>query len=85
MKDCERATGWSPDNLIIDRFGLNKEEIDRYSLTWIENLKTGSGREARDPEYIAKFGRRKCEENALLKNEETMRVGEDDGWSLEGG
>ena len=63
--------------MIIERFGLNKEDIDRYNLTWIENLKTGSGREASDYAYIQKFGRRKCESNALFKNDETLRAGEE--------
>jgi hypothetical protein len=77
LEDCERGIGWSPDNLVIERFGLNKEDIDRYSLTWIENLKTGSGREADDRQYIAEYGRRKCESNALFKNDETLKAGEE--------
>ena len=52
--------------LIIERFGLNKDDIDRHNLTWIENLKTGSGRESRDYGYISKYERRKCESNALF-------------------
>ncbi|MCJ7431618.1 hypothetical protein MUO83_10470 [Candidatus Bathyarchaeota archaeon] len=64
LRDCERATGWSPDEIIIDRFGLNQEGIDRYELTWIENLRTGSGRESYDYVYIQKHGKRKCESNA---------------------
>jgi hypothetical protein len=77
LRDCERGTGWSPKGLIIERFGLNKEDIDRHGLTWIENLKTGSGREAKDPQYIAQFGRRKCESNALFKNDDTLRAAEE--------
>lgn len=77
LKDCERGTGWSPDRLIIDRFGLNKSDIDRYNLTWIENLRTSSGRESHDREYIAKYGKRKCESNALFKNDATLRAGEE--------
>jgi hypothetical protein len=76
LQDCERGTGWSPDKLIIERFGLNKEDIDSYGLTWIENLKTGSGRESHDWNYINKYGRRKCESNALFRNDETLRAGE---------
>jgi len=77
FEDCSRGTGWKPDNLIIDRFGLNKEQIDSHNLTWIENLKTGSGRESSDEEYIAKFGRRKCESNALFRDDNTLKVGEE--------
>ena len=75
LKDCERGTGWSPDRLIIDRFGLNADAIADYHLTWIDNLKSSSGREVNDPEYIKKFGRRKCESNALFRNDETLRAG----------
>jgi hypothetical protein len=77
LSDCERGTGWSPDALIIERFGLNKDDIDRHNLTWIENLKTGSGRESQDYGYIQKYGKRKCESNALFKNDETLRAGEE--------
>ncbi|MDI6846998.1 MAG: hypothetical protein QMD23_02560 [Candidatus Bathyarchaeia archaeon] len=77
LSDCERGTGWNPDNLIIERFGLNKDDIDRHNLTWIENLKTGSGRESTDYDYIQKYGKRKCESNALFKNDETLKAGEE--------
>jgi hypothetical protein len=77
LEDCQKGTGWNPCKLIIDRFGLNKVDIDRFNLTWIENLKTGSGRESRDYEYVKEFGKRKCEANALFKNDETLRAGEE--------
>ncbi len=69
------AVGWSPDNLIIDRFGLNADFIEANSLTWIDNLETGSGKRLDDPghrchksiqEYIALYGARKVEANALV-------------------
>lgn len=77
LRDCKRGTGWSPDKLVIDRFGLNREEIEKYNLTWIENLRTGSGRESGDTKYILKYGRRKCESNALFKNDETLKAAEE--------
>lgn len=77
LQDISRATGWSPDKIIIDRFGLNKEDIDKYNLTWIENLKTSSGRESHDYEYISRYGVRKCESNALFKNDDTLKAGEE--------
>jgi hypothetical protein len=76
LRDIIGATGWNPQGLIIDRIGLNAVDVDRYGLTWIENLKTGSGRESKDREYIQKYGRRKCESNALFKNDYTLQVGE---------
>ena len=76
LEDCEGGTGWSPQNLVIERFGLNAEDVEKYNLTWIENLKTSSGKEANAPDYIQKFGRRKCESNALFKNDLTLEAAE---------
>lgn len=76
LRDVRRGTKWNPSGLIIERFGLNAEEIEKYGLMWIENLKTGSGRESRDWAYIRKFGRRKCESNAIFKNDDTLEAGE---------
>ena len=71
------ADGWSPENLIIDRFGLNQDFIEEQGLTWIDNLETSSGGRLDDPRhkhhtkpyvrtYIEKFGARKCESNAVV-------------------
>lgn len=40
--------GYDPTDLIIDRFGLNKDLIDKLGLTWIDNLATQGG-------YLAKM------------------------------
>jgi hypothetical protein len=75
--DKEGPIDWTPDNLKIIRFGLNKNFIDANDLTWIDNLETGSGKRLDDPnhndhnkdyvqEYLRKFGARKCEANALV-------------------
>ena len=77
LEDCSGGTGWTPKNLIIKRFGLNAQDIERYGLTWIENLKTGSGREAKDDEYEAAFGRRKCESNALFRDDNSLEAAEE--------
>jgi hypothetical protein len=69
--------GWSPSNLVITRFGLNADFINANDLTWIENLETSSGKRLNDAshgfakagyvkDYIAEFGVRKCEANALV-------------------
>jgi hypothetical protein len=76
------AVGWTPDNLVISRFGLNAEFINRHGLTWIDNLETSSGLQLDDEEhndhakryvqdYIIEFGVRKCEANALVKTPES--------------
>jgi hypothetical protein len=77
MEDLAGAVGWTPENLVIIRFGLNADFIDQHGLTWIDNLETSSGERLDDPNhndhdkdyvqhYIAKFGVRKCEANALV-------------------
>lgn len=77
LEDLSQAVGWSPSGLIIERFGLNADFIRANRLTWIENLETGSGGRLDDPrhpdhnksyvqDYLAEFGPRKVEANALV-------------------
>jgi hypothetical protein len=77
LADLSAAVGWLPDNLIIERFGLNFDFIEANNLTWIDNLETSSGQrldDQRHPDhfkpyvqsYLAAFGARKCEANALV-------------------
>ena len=77
MADLSRAVGWSPENLVINRFGLNVSFINRHRLTWIDNLDTAKGGSLDDPShndhykeyvqsYIEQFGVRKVEANALV-------------------
>jgi hypothetical protein len=77
LEDLARAVGWSPHNLVISRFGLNADFINRLGLTWIDNLETSSGQRLDDPrhpdhnkayvqDYVRRFGPRKCEANALV-------------------
>jgi hypothetical protein len=65
------------ENLRIIRFGLNADFIDDNNLTWIDNLETSSGKQLDDEEhadyykdyvqdYLAEFGVKKCEANALV-------------------
>jgi len=71
LADVSKATKWQPDNLIVDRFGLNYDFIQQYDLTWIDNLVSGSGKkpDKSNPiikEYVEKYGERKVEANALV-------------------
>ena len=77
MADLARAVGWGPDNLTIERFGLNADFIEQHGLTWIENLETSSGGRLDDPRhpdhrksyvqsYLRQYGARKVEANALV-------------------
>lgn len=69
--------GYNPENLIIDRFGLNYDFIISNNLTWIDNLITGSKKNLASPShknfrmpyvqaYLREFGERKCEANAVI-------------------
>lgn len=77
LHDLKDAVGWNPANLIVERFGLNKDFIDQHRLTWIDNLITGSGgnlaseshpdhKKAHVQDYLKAFGARKVEANALV-------------------
>ena len=76
--------GYDPDDLIIDRFGLEYEFIINNKYTWIDNLITGGGldlssdkhRNHKLPyvqEYIKEIGVRKCEANVLVTTPQTGR------------
>lgn len=76
--------GYNPENLIVDRFGLNLEFINENKLTWIDNLITGSGKDLNDPkhpnydlpylkDYKKAIGIRKCEANAIVVIPEAAR------------
>lgn len=72
--------GYDPQNLIIERFGLDYDFIIDNGLTWIDNLITGNKSKHMDlgdprhpnhnlpyvQDYLRKVGRRKCEANALV-------------------
>jgi hypothetical protein len=85
LEDLARAVGWSPDNLIIDRFGLDIATIRQHRLTWINNLQTTKGEfplnDKRHPDhykpyvqsYLREYGVRKVESDALLKVPEIGR------------
>jgi len=51
IAELERAVGWSPENLIIDRFGLNQDFIEANGLSWSDNLITSSGNDLADPRH----------------------------------
>jgi hypothetical protein len=55
LADLSAAVGWSPDNLIIDRFGLDFDFIQAHGLTWIDNLITGTGKDLTDPKHNDHF------------------------------
>lgn len=70
LDDLILATHYDPVNLKVDRFGLEYDFIISRNITWIDNLISGrkkppdkSKKYVRD--YIAKYGERKVEANAL--------------------
>lgn len=79
FEELSTFTGWEPVNLKIERIGLDYKFIQQNNLTWVENLKTASGKDMtssthetwqknkyRIHEYIAKYGKRKCEANSIV-------------------
>lgn len=77
--------GYDPEDLIIDRFGLNYDFIIDNNLTWIENLITGSKGNLASPshknhhmsyvqDYLQSVGVRKCEANAIVKQPDKGRI-----------
>ena len=78
LDDLSGALGWTPDNLIVDRIGLNFDFVESAGLSWINNLETGSGKQAdlSNPivsKYVSKYGRRKVEANAIVVNPQAGR------------
>lgn len=84
LSDLSKAVGWSPDRLIIDRFGLNYDFIEANNLSWIDNLITGSGKDLASPkhpdhkkpyvqDYLKQYGARKVEANTLVVRREQGR------------
>ena len=71
LEELSKTVKWSPDNLIIDRFGLDADFIRRNRIRWIENLRTSKGEYPLDDprhhdhyhdyvqDYLRKFGARK--------------------------
>jgi len=80
----DETEGYQPDDLIIERFGLNYDFIIENNLTWIDNLITGSGKNLASAlhrnhhmdyvqDYLRDIGERKCEANALVVKPEQGR------------
>ena len=81
------AVRWNAADLIIDRFGLNHKFIKEHNLTWIDNLQTsgkGAINDLANPkhkhhhfphvqDYLAKYGARKVEANALVTRAQAGR------------
>ena len=76
LEELAVAVGWNPENLVINRFGLNQDFIEQHNLSWTENLITASGSDMANPnskqhnayvqDWIKKVGIRKVEANALV-------------------
>jgi len=86
LDDVAIPAGCGPDDidLEIERFGLNKDQIDSLGLMWIDNLETSSGKDLANPRhpdhnkdyvqsYLREFGARKVEANALMAQPDAAR------------
>jgi hypothetical protein len=86
FKELEGAVGWSSRNMVVHRFGLEYDFIEKHGLTWIDNLETSNGKYPLDDprhhdhdkpyvqSYLKKFGARKVEANALVAQPEVGRA-----------
>ena len=52
LNELSKAVDWIADNLIIDRFGLNYDFIEKNELSWIDNLISSSGRDLSKPKKV---------------------------------
>lgn len=78
LREISQAVNWYPSDVkLVDRFGLDIDFINKYKLTWIEGLWTGSGKNLADTkhkdhnakyvqEWLKLYGARKVESNALV-------------------
>jgi len=86
LDDVAIPAGCSPNDIDLEivRFGLNKDQIDRLGLMWIDNLETSSGKNLASPRhadhnkgyvqsYLREFGARKVEANALMAQPDAAR------------
>jgi hypothetical protein len=84
MAELRHAVNWDPSNVIIDRFGLNREFIEEHGLSWIDNLITGSNKDLANPQHgdhakpyvqnwLRDVGVRKVEANALVVDPDAGR------------
>ena len=86
FEEYKTFTGWDPVNLIVDRFGLNYDFIMENGLSWIDGLTTGSGQDMGNEKhrfwrdnvydvqsYVEKYGKKKCEANAVIAQPELGR------------
>jgi len=81
LKKMEPASGWNPDTMDIVRFGLTEDQIREHELSWVDNLKTSSGKEAKRTKSVLAYierhhGERKCEMESLYKDDKTTRAAE---------
>jgi hypothetical protein len=85
LEDMVSAVGWTPERLVIDRFGLNYDFIQKHRLTWINNLHTANSKYPLNDKrhndhdkpyvqnYLKQFKARKVEANALVVRPEAGR------------
>ena len=78
LADMSGCVRWSPDDLVIERFGIDKAFVNRHRMTWIENLATAKGEYPLDhpnhrdhkldyvQDYLAEYSARKVEATAMV-------------------
>jgi hypothetical protein len=48
LNDLQNSTGWSPENLVFRKVGLDADFIDKFRLPWVHSIATGN-KENKDP------------------------------------
>lgn len=82
--DTDYINGYRPTHVDINRVGLSRDQIEEQDIAWIDNLKTGKGKDLASPshadhdkpyvqEWLRDVGERKVEANALMKDPEYGR------------
>jgi hypothetical protein len=84
VKWSNGAGGYDPEDLIIERVGLNYDFVIKNNYSWIDNLITGRGKNLADPghdnfnypyiqDYLSTIGERKCESNVMITTPDIAR------------
>ena len=77
VKWSDSVRGYDPEDLIIDRVGLNYDFVIQNNYSWIDNLITGTGKNLANKKhpnfkypyiqnYLSTIGERKCESNVMI-------------------
>ncbi len=84
VKWSDSVRGYDPQDLIIERVGLNYDFVIQQNYSWIDNLITGTGKNLANKKhpnfkypyiqnYLSTIGERKCESNVMVTTPDIAR------------